>query len=344
MSKKPNDRFGAVAADTMVVQKFRNGRWQPLEFVGFGDITISPLAKCLHYGQAVFEGMKAHRLNDGSLAVFRLRDHLVRLNRSAERMCIPEIAVEPLERAIRRLVALCSEAVPAAPGSLYIRPLVFADEPGLTPSISQSYTLLILVLPVQSYFARGEGLRLVTSVDAARAAPGGTGAAKCAGNYAAAMKITAEAKAQGFDEVVWLDPRENDEIEEGGAMNLFFVRGKEIHTAPCSDTLLAGVTRDSVCKLASDLGFRVVERALRVSRDFHEGAPPITEAFATGTAAGVVSVTAIEHRGSLLFDATGAPGPVTAELAAALNAVKSGLNDPYRWLTPVSRPTQRATG
>ena len=336
-----SDRFGSYCTDTMLFQHYRDGEWRPAQMVPYGDLAISPLTKSLHYGQMIFEGFKAHRLADGCVALFRPRCHLERLNRSAERLCIPAIDPDRLLGDITELVAAAEPHVPESPGSLYVRPLIFADECGLVPSIAESYTLVVLLLPVEHYFSGTAGVRLTTETQFIRSAPGGTGSAKCAGNYAAALHAARRARQNGFDEVVWLDAHERRYVEETGAMNLMLIKDGVLTTPPLGDTILPGITRDTVMALASDLGIPC--REARVAVD-EEGFSGITEVFSSGTAAGLTHIREVHHEGEILFHRA-RPGPIARQLEGALADLKRGVcPDPRGWRWICSPRRLRSTG
>ncbi len=311
--------FGKKTTPHMLVQRWEEGHWLEAELRPYGPLSLDPLAKGLHYGQSVFEGMKAFRQPDGSVALFRPKDHLDRLAISAQRLCMPAVEVDTLLGGLRDLIALDLDHVPAPPASLYIRPLLFSDFGALVPEPSATHLLVCMLLPVGAYINRPDGLRLKTETESVRAAPGGTGSTKCGGNYAGALQATMRAKAEGFDEVVWLDSGEHRYLEEVGTMNLFCVRGGRLITPPLSDTILPGITRRSVIALAHDRGIEVVEECISV----HEGWGDIQEVLTCGTAVGVQGVRELSHGGQPLF-AGKAMGPVTLRIAEALHDVRFG--------------------
>lgn len=335
MTESP--RFGAEVTPHMMVQFFEDGRPGPTEIRRYGDLEISPLAKGLHYGQCVFEGMKAFRDEDGLVNLFRPRDHLERMCRSGARVCLPPIDVEQALAGIQELIALDHAHVPSAPGSLYVRPVLFASEGTLCPTPARQHLLMVVLCPVSSYIEAPDGLRLTTARDHVRAAPGGTGASKCAGNYAAALPATVAARQAGFDEVVWLDATERRYLEEVGTMNLFVVRHGELLTPPLSDTILAGITRDTVMELARDSGLSVAEARISVDPAEWRG---VDEVIATGTAAGIMEVRELSHGGQTLFSGSGC-GPVAQDLRVSLDAVRFGREpDPHGWRHQVSTASQ----
>jgi len=317
----------------MIQQHYRDGAWTAPRIVQTRDLTLSPLTKSLHYGQAIFEGLKAHRQVDGGVALFRPHCHLERLNRSADRLCVPRVDIPTLLQAIERLVALEQDLTPDPPGSLYVRPLIFADEVGLRPSVAESYTLIVLVLPVEHYFQNGAGLRLTTETEFVRAVRGGTGMAKCAGNYAAALHATREANRRGFDEVLWLDATERRYIEESGSMNIMLVRRGVLMTPELTGSILPGITRETLLTLAQEMGYETCQCAISVDpSDWVD----VTEVFSSGTAAGVTPVASIDHNGEILFESNVGLGPVGAKLGGALCDAKEGRGN-ARWCHSCSR-------
>lgn len=318
-------KFGTQATPHMLLQPYRRGAWQASEIRPYGPLTLDPLSKGLHYGQSVFEGIKAFRQPDGSTALFRPELHLERLVSSAEHFCMPAVDLKPLLAKLCELVALDADHVPDPPGSLYIRPLLFSDHGALIPEPSSSFLLAAMLLPVGTYIDKPEGLRLRTQVDSIRAAPGGTGAVKCAGNYAGALRVTFEAKKEGLDEVVWLDAHERCFLEEVGTMNLFVVRNGRLITPPLGDTILPGITRRSLITLAMDRGIEVSEERISVDQaDWNS----IEEVLTCGTAVGVLGVRELLHEDRTLFYSQ-AMGPVTTELAGALEGVRFGTSSEH---------------
>jgi branched-chain amino acid aminotransferase len=316
--------FGTRTTGRVLVQHFADGAWGEAKLEATAPLALHPLTQVLHYGASVFEGLKAHRQADGSLALFRPREHLLRLNRSAERMCLPAVDVERTLAGLVELVRSEAREVPAAPGSLYLRPLLFSEDAALGYSTPERAWFVTMLVPVQPLFKEA---RLRTETHYVRAAAGGTGAAKCAGNYAGALVAQRQALAEGFTEVLWLDAKERRWIEEAGGMNVMFVRAGVLNTPPLTDTILPGITRASLLALARDLGIPAEERPLAVDDDWSD----ISEAFMSGTAAGTAHIQEIVHRGKRLF-ARPEPGPVAHKLGPHLERLKFGLEpDPHGW-------------
>jgi len=327
MSSAPLAGFGTDPTPHLLVQRHARGAWEPARIEPTAPFELAPLTQALHYGASVFEGFKAHRQADGSVALFRPLDHLARLNRSAARLCLPEVDEQALCRAIVELVRTDVAHVPQPPDALYVRPLLFAEDAVLGYATPRACRLAVMLVPVPVLF-KGPGARLRTETRYVRAAPGGTGSAKCAGNYAAALLAQREARAEKFDEVLWLDALERRFVEEAGGMNLMLVRGGRLSTPPLSDTILAGITRDSLLRLAQDGGIPSEERP--ISTDAAEWRE-VEEAFMAGTAAGTTHIREIVHAGRVLF-ARPEPGPVATALGARLARIKDGRErDPFGW-------------
>jgi branched-chain amino acid aminotransferase len=327
--------FGRHLTDHLVTATFTGGRWGELELAPMHDLALSPAAMVLHYGQAIFEGLKAYRQPDGSLALFRPHDNAARFDRSAIRMAMPPLPDGMFVEACRALVAADPDWVPSKPGqSLYLRPFAFATEPNLGVRAATELLFAVIASPVDTYFAGGvRPIHVRTADDAVRAAPGGLGAAKCAANYSASLQTKTAAVAEGFDEVVWLDAVEHRWVDELSGMNVFIVRDGELVTPPLADTLLAGITRDSIITLARSLGLTVQESPLDVHA-WRAGAldGSVTEAFACGTAAVIAPIGSLTTSAGTATMADGAPGALTMQLRDALVALQEGrADDPFGW-------------
>lgn len=333
--------FGRVFTEHMVTAAFdRAAGWHDAAVVPFGPLSLSPASAVLHYAQAVFEGLKAYAQPDGSVAVFRPAANAARFVASARRLAIPPLPEELFVAAVDELVAVDRDWVPTGgEASLYLRPLLFADDPALPVRPSDHYRFVLMASPVGSYFPRGVApVTVWLSTDFSRAAPGGTGAAKCGGNYGGSLLAQAQAHDHGCDQVVWLDPVEHRAVEELGGMNLFFVErdgdAVTLVTPPLTGTLLPGIVRDSLLTLAPALGYRTAERAVTVD-DWEEGcrAGRVTETFACGTAAVVTPVGEVRHADGGWGVGDGGAGPVTLRLRAALLDLQTGrAPDPYGWM------------
>jgi branched-chain amino acid aminotransferase len=317
---------------------WHDSRLRPLD-----HIPMHPAMIGLHYGQVVFEGMKAHRRADGSVAVFRPRENARRFQRSARRLAMPELPEEDFLRSVERLVAADQAALSDNPEhSLYLRPLMFATEPNLMLRPSNEYLYLLMAFVAGGFF--GDTLEPVSvwvSHEHSRAMPGGTGDVKCAANYGPSFLAQRLAQQAGCQQVVWLDSVERRWVEELGGMNLFFVRGRgsgaEVVTPTLTGTMLPGVTRDSLLVLASRLGYRPAEERVSLDQWRDEcAAGHITEVFACGTAAVVTPVGRVCDAGGDWTIGDGAAGPVTMHLRQHLLDLQHGLApDPDGWMHPV---------
>ena len=334
--------FGQVFTDHMVTARYSpGGGWHDARLTAYAPITLDPATSVLHYGQAIFEGLKAYHQPDGSVALFRPEQNARRFQRSARRMAMAEVPEQLFLDAVKALVTADRDWVPTQPGeSLYLRPLEFALDPFLGVRPSQEYQFLLFASPAGAYFKGGvQPVTVWLSTEYTRAAPGGTGEAKCAGNYAASLVAQAQAAAEGCDQVVWLDAVEHRYVEEMGGMNLYFVFADgRLVTPALTGTLLPGVTRDSILALGADMGLDVEERLIS-TEEWEAGCADgtISEVFACGTAAVVTPVGKVKHaRGS--FDvADAAPGAVTLKVREALLGIQHGTApDPHGWMVPVA--------
>lgn len=333
--------FGKYFTDHMVRIDYADGAWGEGRVVPYGPLVIDPATSALHYGQEIFEGLKAYRQPDGSIATFRPDMNAARFQRSARRLAMAELPAELFVESLQSLVAVDQGWVPNDPEeSLYFRPFMIATEVGLgVNSPSSSYTFLVIASPAGSYFASGiKPVRVWLSTDYTRAAPGGTGAAKCAGNYAAAFVAQAAAVAQGCDQVVWLDSVEHRWVEEMGGMNLYFVYGSgssaRIVTPALTGTLLPGVTRDTLLTLAGELGYTAEEGKISTD-EWREGnaSGAITEVFACGTAAVITPVGAVASDNGSWTVGTGQPGPISMQLREHLIGIQTGREpDTHGWM------------
>jgi branched-chain amino acid aminotransferase len=328
--------FGTIFSDHMLVADWKSGKWDEPRIVPFGPMPLSPAASALHYGQSIFEGFKAFRLKDGGVALFRVADNLARMQRSAQRLAMPELDTPAFIDGIIELVRQDREWVPQNEGSsLYIRPVYFAMEETLLVRPATSYRFAVMTCPVGPYFS--EPLRLVAEESYVRAFPGGTGFTKAAGNYAGSLLAAREAQAKGFHSVVWLDGPTRQYVEESGLMNIFFLVGGVAVTPPLGGTILAGVTRDSVLSLLAEMGVPVAERPIAMSElvEAYKG-KQLSEAFAVGTAATVAPIESIHYRESdirLILDQNAS---VAERVKAKLEAIRTGQEpDKHGWLLRV---------
>lgn len=324
--------FGKYISDHMFRCQYKNGEWGRPEIVPFQNISLSPATLALHYGQSIFEGMKAFRRTDGSVNIFRFEKHYDRINKSLRRMCMPEVPYDLFVNGVSQLVAVDKDWVPSPEkGSYYIRPIIFASEARYGVKVADEYMFLIFGGPVGPYFAKP--LRLKVERQFVRAAKGGTGSAKCAGNYGGAFYPTRKANQEGFDQILWTDSKHNEYIEESGMMNAMFVINGELVTPPLSDSILDGITRDSFLQLASDLKIPHQERPISVTElreAFETGR--ITEAFGAGTAAVVAPIAIINIDGQDYKLPEYNNNSIMFQLRNKLNAIRSGAEaDVHEW-------------
>ena len=335
--------FGRTFTDHMVTIPYRDGAWQQGELKAYGPLSLDPSASSLHYGQAIFEGFKAFAQPDGGVSTFRPDQNGARFNRSAARLAMPALPVELFMEAADALITLDRKWVPQNVGeSLYLRPLMIATDPFLGVRPALEYLFVLFASPAGAYFPQGvKPVTVWISEDYVRAAPGGTGEAKCAGNYAASLVAQAQAQEKGCDQVVWIDAVHRKYIEEMGGMNLFFVYqegGKTtIVTPELSGTLLAGITRASLLQIARDLGFASEERKISIEQwrdDVASGR--MTEAFACGTAAVITPVGHVKANGFEMTINNGQNGAITMAMRTALLGIQHGTTpDTHGWMHKV---------
>lgn len=332
-----NPGFGTRFSDHMVVIEYREeAGWHDARVQPYGPIALDPAASVLHYAQEIFEGLKAYRHPDGSMALFRPEANAARFNASARRLAMPELPEALFIQAIEELVAADKDWFPSVEGgSLYLRPFMIATEAFLGVRPAKAYKFIVIASPAGNYFKSGAPAVSIWVSDYTRAAPGGTGAAKCGGNYAASLVPTAEAFARGHDQVLFLDAAEHKWIEELGGMNLFFAFADgSLLTPPLTDTILRGVTRDSLIQLARDEGLSVREERYSLDQWRADAASgTLIEAFACGTAAVVTPVGQVaSHDGSFTIG-SGGSGQITGKLKARLTAIQRGEEaDPHGWV------------
>ncbi|HEX2768873.1 MAG TPA: branched-chain amino acid aminotransferase [Geobacteraceae bacterium] len=333
--------FGKIFTDRMLMAEWKTGQgWFDARIEPYAPFVLDPACMVLHYAQEIFEGLKAYRWLDGTIAIFRPEMNARRFNRSAERMCMPELPEELFIKGIEELVRLEKEWVPSSPGtSLYIRPTMIAVEPVLGVKPSDHYYFYVILCPVGPYYPSGfNPVRIMVEDRYVRAVPGGTGDVKTGGNYAASLKAALEAKKKGFDQVLWLDGAHHRYVEEVGAMNMFFAYGNLVVTAPLTGSILNGITRDSVFKLADSLGFKVEERQIDIREliaDIRAG--KVTEAFGSGTAAVITPVGHLAYQEDLYQVGDGGVGTLTQKLYDTLTGIQYGLiEDTFGWIRKIA--------
>lgn len=336
-----NPGFGRSFTDHMVTIEYDAEKgWHSAKVLPYGEIKIDPANMALHYGQQIFEGLKAYRHQDGSIKAFRPFNNAARFNRSAKRLAMPELDEAVFVQAIKELVSIDSTWVPSdKEKSLYLRPFMFATEVGLGVRPANKYLFMLIASPAGAYFPKGlKPVSVWLSEEYVRAAVGGTGEAKCAGNYAASLIAQAQASEQGCDQVVWIDATERKWIEEMGGMNLYFVfktsSGPKLVTPKLTGSLLPGITRDSILTLAKDLGFEVEEGKISID-DWREGAisGEIQEVFACGTAAVITPVGQVKSTKANWLINQNETGEITSKLRESLLAIQTGdAPDGHNWI------------
>ncbi|MBW1850595.1 MAG: branched-chain amino acid aminotransferase, partial [Deltaproteobacteria bacterium] len=271
LKQKPTEQsdlgFGNIFTDHMFLMDYESEKgWINPRIEPYANISIDPAAMGIHYGQEIFEGLKAYCRKDGRISLFRARDNYDRFNRSARRICMPEVDIDQVMEGMKKLILLDKEWIPKNQGtSLYIRPTMFATEPHLGVRPSNTYLFFIIIGPVGAYYKEGlDPVKIFVEDFFVRAAKGGTGEAKTAGNYASSLLAAEKAKEKGFTQVLWLDASEHKYVEEVGTMNMFFVIDDEVITSPLDGSVLAGITRDSAIQLVKDWGIKFQERSLSI--------------------------------------------------------------------------------
>ncbi len=333
--------FGRAFTDHMVEIDYTEGRgWHDARVVPYGPIPLDPAAAVLHYAQEIFEGLKAYRLADGGIALFRPEANAARFNASARRPAMPELPEELFVEAVRQQVLVDKDWFPTVEGgSMYLRPFMFASEAFLGVRPAKEYKFLVIASPAGNYFKSGSPAVSIWVSDYTRAAPGGTGAAKCGGNYAASLVPTAEAFARGHDQVLFLDAAEHKWIEELGGMNLFFVFDDgSILTPELTGTILPGITRESLLKLAAEEGLTVREGRYSLDQWKADAASgKLLETFACGTAAVVTPVGRVAGRDGEFTIGSGGPGQLTQKLRHRLVAIQRGdAEDTHGWVKRIA--------
>lgn len=328
--------FGTVFTDRMFTMKYNTERgWHDAKIEKYRPILLEPASAVLHYAQEIFEGLKAYISKDGRILMFRPEENAKRMNRSAKRMCMPEIPVEDFVQAIKELVMLEKRWIPKEKGTaLYIRPTMIATEPVLGVHPSKEYLFFIILSPVGPYFKSGfSPVSIYVEDKLVRAVPGGVGDVKTGGNYAASLYASVKAKEKGFSQVLWLDGKEHRYIEEVGAMNIFFVYGNKIVTPALNGSILPGITRKSVLELAPVLGYDAEERLISIDevlQGIENG--KITEVFGTGTAALIAPIDSLYYKGRS-YIVKNKVGEVTKVIYNDLVNIQYGeAEDEYGWV------------
>ena len=344
LKQKPADEtklgFGQIFTDHMFVMDYTEGQgWHDARIIPYGDLTLSPAALCLHYGQEVFEGMKAYRRKDGEIQLFRPTENFKRLNSSNERLVIPELPVEMAMEGLMELLKVEKDWVPSADGaSLYIRPFIIAVDPFLGVRPGSEYRFIIILSPSGAYYASGlNPVKIYVESKYVRAVRGGMGYTKTGGNYAASLKGQDEAHNEGYSQVLWLDGVEQKYVEEVGAMNIMFVIDGEIVTPELQGSILPGITRKSVLELCKSWGMKVSERRIsieEIAKAYDEG--KLNEVFGTGTAAVISPVGHLKYGDKIMTINNNEIGPISQKIYDTMTGIQWGeIADPFGWVVPV---------
>lgn len=340
LKTKPDEthlKFGTEFTDHMFTMDYTEGiGWHDAQIIPFGPIELSPAAMVLHYAQEVFEGLKAYRTADGSIQFFRPKENFARMNRSCDRMCIPKIDEAFVLEALKKLVEIDADWVPSAPGtSLYVRPFVFATDPYIGVRVSNHYKFVIILSPVGAYYATGlkPAMMHIERVYA-RTVVGGTGEAKCGGNYAGSLAATAKAHEEGYEETLWLDGATRKNIEEVGSCNIMFKIDGKFVTPALTGTILPGITRKSIIELLRSWGETVEERVISVDEFvdlYHQG--KVEEVFGMGTAAVVSPIGSLEYQGENMIFNNNEIGSSTQRIYDTLRGIQTGeIEDTFGWI------------
>lgn len=332
--------FGKVFSDHIFLMEYEEDKgWYRPRIEPYHNLPINPASPVLHYGQQIFEGLKAYSSPTSDVLLFRFRDNAERMNKSAERMCMPAIDIDKQCKAIKTIVDIERDWVPKSSGtSLYLRPAMIADGSALGSHPAKRYIYFIICSPVGTYFKQGLSPIAIHVEDTdVRAVRGGVGYAKTGGNYAASFRASSLAAEEGYHQVLWLDGIERKYIEEAGAMNIMFMLEDTLCTPSLDGSILPGITRASILQLARDMGIKTEERKISIDEILEAGKTgKLRESFTTGTAAVVAPVGVIRYRGLRLEINMGNTGPTTKLLYDSLTRIQQGIAlDPYRWVTKV---------
>lgn len=328
--------FGNFFTDHMFIMTWSKADgWHNARIQPYQNFSIDPAAMVFHYGQAIFEGLKAYRAPNGETLLFRAGDNFKRMNRSAIRMCMPRVPVQRMLQVIKALIYLDRDWVPSGEGAtLYLRPTMIASEPSLGLRPSENYLFFILASPVGAYYSEGfNPVKIFVEDKYVRAVQGGVGEAKTAGNYAASVKALTEAQQKGYSQVLWLDAIKHKYIEEVGTSNVFFVIDDELITPPLAGTILPGITRDSVIRLARDWGLKVSERPVSIDEVIETAENgKLQESFSTGTAAVISPLGELVYQGKTITVNNGETGKISKKLFDELQNIQFGRQeDTHGW-------------
>ncbi len=333
-----NIQFGRIFSDHQFIATYENEEWKNFEIVPYGNLSLSPATSAIHYGQAIFEGMKAHKNADEEILLFRPLDNWNRLNLSAQRMAMPSIPQDIFMNALEALLKIDKVWIPTKAGSsLYIRPFMFATDDFIGVQPSKTYKFIIFTCPVNAYY--NEPLKIKAETQYIRAAEGGVGFAKCAGNYAAALMPTAKAQHDGFNQILWLDAKEHQYLEETGTTNIFVRIENTVYTPSLqSNTILNGITRDSIIKIARHNNLTVIEEPISIHRlfDAHEKGL-LRSAFVTGTAATLTPIAQISYLDKSIILNPDDSWDWFRLFKHTIEGIKTGnIEDPFNWIVKVS--------
>lgn len=329
-------KFGKTFTDHMLICDFENGQWKEPEIIPYQNISIDPSTSFIHYGQSIFEGLKAHKGPNGEILLFRPMANFERLNKSADRMCMAKVPEWVYSEGLKEIINLDKDWIPSGEESaLYIRPFLFGTEAFLGVKASSSYRFMIILSPVGAYYSKPVKVKIEKQYS--RAMAGGVGSAKTSGNYAASIYPAKKGLEEGYDQLIWTDAKDHEKIEESGTMNVMFVLDDKLITPKLSSSILPGITRDSILTIARSWGLEVEERDVYV-KEIVEGikAGKLSEAFGVGTAATIAHIATIGYDG-IDYDLPGIETrEVSNKLAAYLNDYKRGrIEDKFGWLTEV---------
>ena len=340
--KPPQDKlgFGIYYTDHMFIVNYTEGQgWHHPRIVPYQPISLDPAAKVFHYGQTIFEGLKAYKTRDGRILLFRPEKNFERMNRSNARLSVPPMDERLFHEGMRKLIMIDRDWIPSEPGtSLYVRPYIIATEPALGVAPSKEYLFMIILSPVGAYYAEGfNPVKIYVESEYVRTVRGGVGEAKTAGNYAASLKAQEEAHEKGYSQVLWLDGGHRKYIEEVGSMNVFFKIAGTVYTPALNGSILSGITRDSVIHMLRHWGVPVEERTISID-ELIEAAKSgaLEEAFGTGTAAVISPVGELNYQGEKYIINGGETGELSKRLFDSLTGIQTGAQpDPFGWTVEV---------
>lgn len=331
-----NLAFGREFSDHMFVMDYKDGAWHSPTIMPYGPIQMSPATSAIHYGQSIFEGLKAYRLANGEVALFRPEENIKRMNLSADRMCMPNVPEQLFLEALKELVKIDKSWIPTSKdSSLYIRPYMFATDEFIGVKPSESYRFIIFTCPVSGYYSNPVKVKI--ELEFSRACPGGTGAAKAAGNYASSLYPAKLGREQGYDQLIWTDAITHEYFEESGTMNLMFVADNIVYTPKTSGTILSGITRVSVIQVMREWGIEVIEGPIKVAdiiEKMQQG--KLQEAFGVGTAATIAHIKTIGHLGVDFELPPVAERTISNKIATYMNDLRTGLiADDRSWMVNI---------